>query len=131
MTNSHKLHLILHPLDERCIMLECDGLTRIISYILQIANVDHLVEIGSLHTKTGGAIPHFWIKLHDGYIIDYRARMWLGNDPKVPHGIFQSDDYQGEYTLLPEDVSAAGKLLAMIEGIDFESIAKQIIQENK
>ena len=131
MTKPHELHLILRSLDERCIMLECDGLTRIISYILQMAKVDHLVEIGALHTETVGEIPHFWIKLHDGYIIDYRARMWLGNNPKVPHGVFQSDDYQGEYTLLPEDVSAAGKLLAMIEGIECESIAKQINKEMK
>ena len=36
--------------------------------------------------------PHFWIDLPDGSCIDYRARMWLGNEG-VPHGVFNPKEF--------------------------------------
>ena len=41
--------------------------------------------------------PHFWIMLHDGRYIDYRARMWLGEAEHIPHGIFKPEDYPISY----------------------------------
>ena len=37
---------------------------------------------------------HFWIELEDDeYIIDYRARMWMGDKEEIPHGIFKREAY--------------------------------------
>ena len=51
--------------------------------------IGSLVEI---ETNTGSPL-HFWIALPNGDYIDYRARMWLGDNADVPHGIFNPVDY--------------------------------------
>jgi len=43
-------------------------------------------------TNTGAPV-HFWIDLPNGQRIDYRARMWLGDHPEIPHGIFNPADF--------------------------------------
>lgn len=75
--------------------LECDGLTRVLHTVLSRENIEHTCMIGQIiNTKTKvGFSPHFWIELPDGQIIDYRARMWLGSSPDVPHGVFKPTDY--------------------------------------
>lgn len=65
--------------------LECDGLTRVLHRVLVYHNIPHLIVCGTL-SDGKKIIPHYWIKLKDGRIVDYRARMWFGN--KSPHGIF-------------------------------------------
>lgn len=79
---------------DKC-QLECDGLTRVLHTILTRENIGHSCMIGTLiYTKTQKRIPlHFWITLSDGYVVDYRARMWLGDEPDKPHGIFNPTDY--------------------------------------
>jgi hypothetical protein len=80
--------------------LECDGLTRVLHTVLTRQTVAHTVKIGRIeNTQTGVSFePHFWIELPTGQIVDYRARMWLGQD--APHGIFNPADtpitYDGE-----------------------------------
>lgn len=81
--------------------LECDGLTRVLSYRLTKEGVRHRVMIGSIRTAKRNIDPHWWIELPDGRTIDYRARMWLGNDDLIPHGVFKREDfpnvkYEGE-----------------------------------
>jgi hypothetical protein len=72
--------------------LECDGVSRIVSVLLARDNVAHDVCIGSLEVQGVGRIPlHHWIELPDGVLVDFRAQMWLGSDPAVPHGAFQLD----------------------------------------
>ncbi len=75
--------------------LECDGLTRIFHTVLHRAGVEHTCMIGSIVHKESrkGSPLHFWIALPDGSYIDYRARMWVGDWPGVPHGIFNPQDY--------------------------------------
>lgn len=73
--------------------LECDGLTRILNYILRQHSVGHEVKGGRItHPATGKTFaPHLWIEVPIGgsvAIIDYRARMWLGNGTDIPHGVF-------------------------------------------
>jgi hypothetical protein len=69
--------------------LECDGLTRIISTLMQRDGIEHRVQVGSLDVTGAGHIPlHWWIVLADEKVCDLRARMWLGDDPSVPHGVF-------------------------------------------
>ena len=79
--------------------LECDGLTRVLSYILTTAGIEHCVMMGEIvDTKTGQRFsPHFWITLPDRRHIDYRARMWLGEAEHIPHGIFDPADYRVAY----------------------------------
>jgi hypothetical protein len=75
--------------------LQCDGLTRVITTVLQENNIPHTCMAGAL-TLTGtntGAPVHFWIDLPDGQRIDYRARMWLGDRLEIPHGIFNPADF--------------------------------------
>ncbi|HBP6379065.1 TPA: hypothetical protein L6A07_28240 [Pseudomonas aeruginosa] len=51
-------------------------------------------------TSSSEEIPiHFWIQLADGRVIDYRARMWLGDDAGVPHGVFKTGEYPGWHYL--------------------------------
>jgi hypothetical protein len=73
--------------------LECDGLTRVLSYLLDRNGVAHRVMQGSVSVGKKTFDPHFWIELLDGHVIDYRARMWFGNKPSVPHGIFRMKDF--------------------------------------
>jgi len=73
--------------------LECDGLTRVLSYLLDKSHISHRVMEGSVSVGKKTMDPHFWIEMPDGRIVDYRARMWLGKSSKVPHGIFKPDDF--------------------------------------
>ncbi len=81
---------------------ECDGMTRICHTILTQHNISHQTYMGTLTLEGEEVEPHFWIDLPSGSRIDYRARMWLGNDTNaIPHGVFQPTDfpdviYQGE-----------------------------------
>ena len=78
----------LRPAD--ALPLECDGLTRVLSALLRREGIAHDSMAGQLLVQGVGTIPlHHWIRLQDGRVIDFRARMWLGKgSPSVPHGIF-------------------------------------------
>lgn len=69
-------------------------MTRVVTYLLGRAKIDHLVFIGML-TFDGKRVvhPHWWVDLPDGRRIDYRARMWAGDRPEVPHGLFLPKDF--------------------------------------
>jgi len=75
--------------------LECDGLTRVLNYVLMDNKIKHTVYTGHVDYKGGkNHIPmHFWIELGDGRVVDYRLRMWLGKKRDVPHGVFKPSDY--------------------------------------
>lgn len=52
--------------------------------------IEHVIHIGALEVDGVGRIAlHWWIELESGQICDARARMWLGDDPRVPHGVFE------------------------------------------
>jgi hypothetical protein len=87
--------VLLEPYD-RLDHLECDGLTRVTSYLLSKAGIDHVSMFGRLEMFGRVVEPHYWTVLEDtGLMIDYRARMWLDDKPEVPHGIFMEADYSG------------------------------------
>ena len=74
--------------------LECDGFTRVASYLLRKMGIEHVVMLGSLEMLGHEVEPHFWIILEEsGLIIDYRARMWLDDKPEAPHGVFIEEDF--------------------------------------
>ena len=68
MATAEFLRELLDELDEA--NAECDGVTRLVS------TVDR----------------HFWVEC-GALRIDYRARMWLGDDDCVPHGVHSPDQY--------------------------------------
>lgn len=70
--------------------LQCDGMTRALSLLLMREGVEHVVHIGAMEVAGVGRIGlHWWIALPGGQICDARARMWLGDDMRVPHGVFE------------------------------------------
>ena len=84
---------------ERKHSLECDGLTRVIAYILRSNGIEHRTMFGSLYRcSTRETVhPHFWIEL-DGHVLDFRARAWLGYTEAVPHGLFNPQNYEVTYS---------------------------------
>jgi hypothetical protein len=79
-----KIQQLIEPYVD--LQLECDGMTKVISYVLKQNDIDHKVMIGDIGTI------HLWIEIDD-YIIDYRLRMWMGEKKEIPHGIFKREDY--------------------------------------
>ena len=98
--------------------LECDGLTRVISTLMQRDDVDHRVHVGSVKIEGVGTIPyHWWIVLPDGCICDLRTRMWLGHDERVPHGLFVPQThhhYQAQSEAKPASVRLAPSLFHVL-----------------
>lgn len=86
--NLTSLHSWLRQFDR--LPLECDGLSRVISTLLHREGIDHQLMAGSLTIVGVGRIGlHWWIELPEGAVVDFRARMWLGDDEAVPHGLFE------------------------------------------
>lgn len=119
MLDHQKLFDWLAPLDQ--LALECDGLTRVVSALLTREGVEHQMHQGALETPEGRIGVHCWIRLPDGAICDFRARMWLGED--APHGIFYPDESihygsRGELRIIDLKNS---KIFQFIFGIDINS----------
>lgn len=69
--------------------LECDGQSKVISYILTKNGIDHKLYDGELVDKESGeGIYHQWIEIDNNLIVDYKARMWYP-DSDCWHGIFE------------------------------------------
>lgn len=106
------LHNALLLVDEA--PLECDGHTMIISNALVAARIPHERILGTVSGKYNGFCfyPHLWLSL-DGYIIDYRLRMWLKLSygalatDTAPHGIFPANSDEMNYLYEKHQVSPA------------------------
>jgi len=70
--------------------LECDGLSRVLHTVLVKEGIEHRFLTGIAMWGCDIICPHWWIELPDGWVVDYRMRMWLGE--RAPHGVFQPDD---------------------------------------
>lgn len=78
--------------------LECDGLSRCVTTILHSHSIVHQVMAGTLTVNESIIRLHFWV-CSGPFVIDYRARMWLGDQSTVPHGIVASEGpwiYRGQ-----------------------------------
>nr|WP_192963334.1 hypothetical protein [Pseudomonas fluorescens] len=113
-----EIHQLLMPYDKAPV--ECDGFTRLAHTALADAGVAHTCHIGRIVSADGERQSpiHYWIELTGGVIIDYRARMWLGNDEGVPHGVFCPDGYkswvyQGSAIELPLLSSILARFMVM------------------
>lgn len=76
---------LLEPYD-RILALECDGFCRVASRVLTDAGIEHEVMEGSVSSSVGDIPLHYWIMV-GGLHVDYRMRMWLGDE--APHGVFE------------------------------------------
>lgn len=76
--------------------VECDGMCRLITTRLQNLGIAHQVMVGSVSLNDGSIPHHYWIVVGE-LTVDYRARMWLGDSPFVPHGIFRQDTCAARY----------------------------------
>lgn len=90
MATVERLCELLDELDDA--NAECDGVARLVSTVLSRHGIEHQVYAGTIRRKSesGGADTvmgsHHWVEC--GQLrIDYRARMWLGTDACVPHGV--------------------------------------------
>ena len=72
--------------------LECDGMTRIISYILSQKQIKHKIYNGVVYFEYH-ILRHWWIQLTNGYTVDYRLKMWFPDFEDVPNGIFKRQDF--------------------------------------
>ena len=86
-----EIESLLDPYDSS--QTECDGMTRICHTILSRHYIEHQPMMGTLQFDGQRMYHHFWIDLPSGERIDYRARMWLGNSDRVPHGVFQPENF--------------------------------------
>lgn len=100
-----RIEALLAPYDE-LLHLECDGFTRVASYVLTKAGIQHEVYGGYVETKDDVVQPHFWVLAWEGvggpsWTVDFRLRMWLG--AQAPHGVFEPDParYNYEGDLMP------------------------------
>ena len=86
--------------------LECDGLTRVLTTVLTQEGIGHTCFVGSVvNTRTNtGSNLHLWVELADGWTVDYRARMWMGESKDIPHGIFNKADYPDVWYLGQETI---------------------------
>lgn len=71
--------------------VECDGFTRLVVTALSRKNQDYKVFFGSVSAVNGETFsPHLWVEW-EGLIIDFRARMWLGQDAQ--HGFLPKSKF--------------------------------------
>jgi hypothetical protein len=93
--NTTDLHQLLSSYDAW--PLQCNDLTEVLSAILHEHGIEHTCMAGIvILTGTDDGLPfHMWIDLPDGRRIDYRAQMWLGDRPEIPHGIFDPFQFPG------------------------------------
>lgn len=70
--------------------LECNGMSWALSYLLTQSGIEHECFSGyvSRPDTNESVLPHYWIELPGGWIMDLRLRMWFGDTDCVPHGIF-------------------------------------------
>ena len=74
--------------------LECDGLTRVCHYVLRQHGIAHRCFSGECKFGKTTVPVHFWIT-SGRYVVDYRLRMWCGDE--APHGVFEADSSDVEY----------------------------------
>lgn len=83
--------------------VECDGSARLIIAVLARFEQSYYVYMGSVTNQDGKEFPkHLWVVWNDK-IIDFTARLWLGDS--APHGIMDFDQvnhlYNGSEIHLP------------------------------
>lgn len=131
-----ELGMLLAALDDS--PLECDGLTHAVSFVLHEAGIKHRCAIGFvMDADTGNCVaPHVWVELADGWIVDFRLRMWLGDEDRVPHGVFhpasnKTFQFHGEYRDRSSTINHR-VLDMMTEGrLSHVKVSREFVEENR
>lgn len=92
--DTERLRALLDPLD--CADVECDGMARLVCTVLTREQIEHSAFVGQLKFDGQTVRPHFWIEVGP-VLIDYRARMWLGERDAVHHGVCLKSDLSAQY----------------------------------
>ncbi len=103
--------------------LECDGMTRCISALLADAGIEHMVHLGQLSAEGKKTVVHYWIELESGELVDLCARAWMGDSPKIPHGVFRHPSgvtYTTSERLFPHQFAASDFLFQVLTGHTFD-----------
>lgn len=88
IASSAKVRELMEPYEG--LALECDGMTRVVTYVLKQAGIPHKVMLGKIAVEGKGEFePHYWVELPSGEVVDYKSRMWFGNDGRIPQGVFR------------------------------------------
>ena len=95
--------------------LECDGLTRVISYVLACEKIDHKTMAGNLRRPSTEEVvaSHVWIEVGDR-TLDFKARLWLGNSEAIPHGLFDPKDYAVVYEGCEVNIATNDSMFAIL-----------------
>lgn len=67
-----RIQAILDPYAEKLPLLECDGFTRVASYLLTQNGIEHQCYIGKVECLTRTISLHFWI-IAGEWTVDYVA----------------------------------------------------------
>ena len=75
--------------------VECDGFVRLVSRELDRWDQDYIIKCGVAKSEGGGVIGHhYWVEWGE-LLIDFRARMWLGDCAQ--HGVLKKSDVEHLY----------------------------------
>lgn len=88
MVDIDEIECIIVGIDD--IKGDCDATSDAVSARLNEENIPHNRLIGYMRDtqRKTVVLPHCWIELLDGTVIDLRLRRWLGELERVPHGVF-------------------------------------------
>ena len=107
--------------------VECDGVSRALSQYLMLKGIEHEMHFGDLEVEPYGRTPlHFWVVLADGSHCDIRARMWLGEDGRVPHGVFQPLAHQRYQSRGVERPPFSPLMFWILTQLDITDFAQQV-----
>lgn len=96
-------------------------MTRLLSTLLEREEIAHSAFCGTLVDSLfpGKQIYHWWIELEDGHLLDFRARLWMGD--AAPHGAFKpspADRFQYQDRSLLGSITLPLSLLSVVAGAD-------------
>lgn len=101
--------------------VECDGFVRLSTSALQRYGIEHECFYGTVTVNGEQFAPHFWIMV-EGHVIDYRLRMWFGDD--APHGVVDSDNESVSYDGTKIEVDALSeKVFNILSGMSLAAMS--------
>lgn len=101
----NEIHALLEPYARQYPELECDGFTRVSSFLLYERDISHQILRGFvvLKNRSGHVVDsmplHYWIEIVSPsgiVLLDYRLAGLATNKPDVaplPYGVFRADDF--------------------------------------
>jgi len=117
MSLKDRVHEIVTPYSDNR-SLECDGMTRVISFLLDLHDIPHKTHLGKIVVADGRSFePHFWIVLDEtGEIVDYRSRLWFEGDTSIPEGVFEPGAGGVVYNGMPVEMAATRTIFHILTG---------------